>query len=158
MKNLLHLVAYTQRQKVLLFKFNCIIIAIWWILGISRSFYTIVHEWMNNCELSSISPHVSFPKLLDWLSISLEVRDSSILYSVDTGSGFHETSCSIDIRVCVTGVKRPGHEADYSYQSGADAKNTLGDTALWCFNRQGDNFTLNFIKPNVLVWNISRYD
>jgi hypothetical protein len=54
-----------------------------------------------------------------WVRFQAGERGFSLLHSVQTGSGAHLASYSMDTE----GVKRPGREADHSPPSSADVEN-----------------------------------
>jgi hypothetical protein len=64
---------------------------------------------------------------MDWMSEleSWEGRECSLLYIVQTASGVHQTSYAIGTKGPFPGVKRQGHEADYSPPTSAEVKKTI---------------------------------
>jgi hypothetical protein len=77
---------------------------------------------MVNVVDSSVGVVVGY-RLDCWGLFHGRARDFSVLHSIQTGSGAHPSSYSLDTGECFHGIKWPGHKADHSSPSGAEVKN-----------------------------------
>jgi hypothetical protein len=68
-------------------------------------------------------------------------------HSIQTGSGVHQTSCTVGTRTCVRGIKQPLHEIDHLTPSNPVVKNAWSCSftsqsafVVWCLIKDIDGY------------------